>query len=129
MEKLKAEIDALAKKEEPQVTKRLFSIYKTKWLSKEGNSNTNDASRPSTAAQGKDGQAQRYMTQLHYYKRDLTPVKENFLCFNTDDKTPYKSNFQNYEGSLLSKTFKDEMISSLGTGVKCVSSNSKNRSI
>lgn len=49
MEKLKAEIDALAKKEEPIVTKRLFSIYKTKWLSKEGSSNTSEASRPSTA--------------------------------------------------------------------------------
>jgi hypothetical protein len=57
---------------------------------------------------------------MHFYKRDLTPLKENFaLC---PEKLPYKQNFQNYEGSLLSKGFKEELLSSLGTGVRCIQS-------
>ena len=57
---------------------------------------------------------------MHHYKRDLTPLKENYAYNN--EKTPYKSNFQNYDGSIMSKGFKDGVLNSLGTGVKCISS-------
>ena len=52
---------------------------------------------------------------MHFYKRDLSPIKETFAWCN--DRTPYKSNFQKYEGSLMSKGFKEEMINSLGQGI------------
>jgi hypothetical protein len=55
---------------------------------------------------------------MHNYKRDLTPVKEIFASCN--ERTPYKSNFQDYEGSLISQGFKDELLKGLGEGVKCV---------
>jgi hypothetical protein len=49
---------------------------------------------------------------MHHYKRDLSPLKETFaIC---SDKTPYKSNFQDYEGSLINSNFKDELLTSLG---------------
>ena len=57
---------------------------------------------------------------MHFYKRDLTPVKENYAFCN--DKTPYKQNFQNYEGSLMSKTLKNELLNSFGGQARCVSS-------
>ena len=57
---------------------------------------------------------------MHFYKRDLTPIKENFGCCN--DRTPYKANFQNYEGALMGKSFKEELLNNLGGGIKCVSS-------
>ena len=59
---------------------------------------------------------------MHNYKRDLTPVKEIFACCN--ERTPYKSNFQDYEGSLISQGFKDELLKGLGEGVKCVTQSS-----
>ena len=59
---------------------------------------------------------------MHYYKRDLTPVKEIFASCN--ERTPYRSNFQDYEGSLISQGFKDELLKGLGEGVKCVTQSS-----
>lgn len=50
----------------------------------------------------------KYFTSMHHYKRDLTPLKENFGVCN--EKTPYRDNFQDYEGSLLSSNFKEEML-------------------
>lgn len=59
---------------------------------------------------------------MHHYKRDLSPLKEIFAQCN--DKTPYRSNFQDYEGSLINSNFKDELLTSLGQGVKCVTQTS-----
>lgn len=57
---------------------------------------------------------------MHFYKRDLTPLKENYaIC---QEKLPYKQNFQNYEGNLMSKAFKNQMLNNLGGQVRCVSS-------
>ncbi|CDW87238.1 UNKNOWN [Stylonychia lemnae] len=106
-------------------SKKLFSIYKSKEY-KQKAENPTKQSQDSNDNLNKS-QRHTFSTSLHFYKRDLTPLKENYsMC---PDKTPYKSNFQNYQGSLISKGFKDELLSSLGTGVKCVSSNAKNRSI
>ena len=58
---------------------------------------------------------------MHFYKRDLSPVNELFSQCN--EKTPFKPNFQNYQGSLMSKNFKDEILSNLGEGIRCQSAN------
>lgn len=55
---------------------------------------------------------QKFTTSLHFFKRDLTPLRENYAQCN--EKTPYKQNFQNYEGSLMSKELKDGLLTSLG---------------
>ena len=64
-----------------------------------------------------------YNTCMHFYKRDLTPIREQFATFS--DKLPYTPNFENYEGSLMSKTFKDELINNLGGTIRCQSATSR----
>ena len=64
---------------------------------------------------------------MHYYKRDLSPILENFT--QCSEKLIYKQNFQDYEGSLISKGFKDELLTNLGNGVRCVSTSIKNRTM
>lgn len=67
-----------------------------------------------------------FTTSLHYYKRNLSPIKESFALCN--EKTPYHSNFENFQGKLISNNFKKEMLSRLesqfhGTSsVRCVTS-------
>ena len=82
-------------------SRKLFSIYRSRQFDEQGTSCE-----------------EKYFTSMHYYKRDLTPVKEIFATCN--EKTPYKSNFQDYEGSLISKGFKNDLLSSLGENVKCI---------
>jgi hypothetical protein len=55
---------------------------------------------------------------MHFYKRDLTPVKENFVAGNL--KTPYRQSFEDYDIANFSKSFKTNLANSMGTGVKCV---------
>lgn len=45
---------------------------------------------------------------MHFYKRDLSPIKENFAFCN--EKTPYKGNFNNYESNLMGRGFKDNIL-------------------
>lgn len=54
---------------------------------------------------------------MHFYKRDLTPVKENFTLLNP--KTPYRNSFEHYDIMSLGRTFKDNLTNSMGAGVKC----------
>ena len=62
---------------------------------------------------------------MHYYKRDLSPVHETFpIC---SQKTPYRQNFSNYEVNMLSKDFKSNLLRSMGSGVKCITSTDQNR--
>ncbi len=67
------------------------------------------------------------MTNLHFYKRHLTPIRENYAL--ALEKTPYRENFQDYEGSLISKGLKEEILQSLGSNARCSSSSIKNKSI
>jgi len=57
---------------------------------------------------------------MHCYKRDLSPVKENYPALNP--KTPYRQNFQTYELNMMSKNFKSSLLKSMGDSVNCVTS-------
>ena len=57
---------------------------------------------------------------MHCYKRDLSPVKENYPALNP--RTPYKQNFQTYELNMMSKNFKSSLLKSMGDSVSCVTS-------
>ena len=94
-------------------SKKLFSIYRSRQLDP---SLFNSKSNQDSESQVK------YFTSMHHYKRDLSPLKETFASCN--DKTPYRSNFQDYEGSLITQNFKDELLINLGQGVKCVTQTS-----
>ncbi len=98
----------------PKRTKKMFSVYQSRHMMK---------------GKASECLSSDITTSLHYYKRNLTPVKESFGFCN--DKTPYMSNFQNYKGSLISSTFKHEMIDSLSksqgpsSSVKCITSDNR----
>jgi hypothetical protein len=62
--------------------KKLFSLYQSRQLNNELDKDQ------------KTMLANNFTTSLHYYKRNLTPVKEGFALCN--EKTPYKSNFDHY---------------------------------
>ena len=64
---------------------------------------------------------------MHFYKRDLTPLREQYAQNN--EKTPYKANFQNYDGSLMGKSFKEELLNNLGGDIRCQSSSFLGRRI
>ena len=57
---------------------------------------------------------------MHFYKRDLTPVKENFVSGNL--KTPYRQSFEEYDISKMTNNFKNNLANSMGSGVKCINS-------
>jgi hypothetical protein len=59
----------------------------------------------------------KFTSCMHFYKRDLTPVKENFVQSNL--KTPYRQSFEQYDLTQLSKNFKTNLANSMGEGVKC----------
>ena len=63
-------------------------------------------------------QSTKYSSCIHYYKRDLSPVRENFPICNI--KTPYRQNFSNYDANMMSKDFKDSLLKSMGGNVKCI---------
>ena len=67
----------------------------------------------------------KFNSCMHYYKRDLSPIKEAFTQCNI--KTPYRQNFENYGANMMSKDFKSSLLKSLGSGVKCMSSINQNR--
>jgi hypothetical protein len=62
---------------------------------------------------------------MHFYKRDLTPIKESFP--SQVKPSPYKQNFQNYGVNLSTSDFKKTLLKGMGDGVKCVTSSSKNQ--
>ncbi len=64
---------------------------------------------------------------MHFYKRDLTPVKENLPLINP--KTPYRQSFEQYDINALSKNFKANLISTMGAGVKCQSNSGSDKRI
>ena len=64
---------------------------------------------------------------MHYYKRELSPIKENFPYGSY--KSPYRQNFSNYDVNMMSKDFKDTLLKSMGGNVKCVQSTDNNRRI
>ena len=51
----------------------------------------------------------KYLSSMHYYNRDLSPVKEIGQSF-TKTTSPYVANSQEYEGNIVNKAFKDDMI-------------------
>jgi hypothetical protein len=116
-----AEFLAHASRHETKVSKKLFSIFQSRHV--EGRGQPDD--EVLTAAECTTS----FSTSLHYYKRNLTPVKESFgLC---NDKTPYQSNFQNYKGKLVSSNFRNEMVDSLNKSnegssrVKCITTDNR----
>jgi hypothetical protein len=90
----------------PRKNKKLFSIYRSRDL------------RAAEVGAETASNEMKYFTSMHYYKRDLTPVKEIFA--QCSEKLPYRDNFQNYEGSLMSASLKDDLLKGLGDGVRCV---------
>ena len=93
---------------------KLFSLYQNRQL----------------AVTDDEGHITDFTTSLHYYKRNLTPLKESFPTCN--DRTPYHSNFENFQGNLISQDFKKEMLNCLGKGntsqtIKCLTSMNKRR--
>ena len=53
----------------------------------------------------------KFTTCLHYYKRNLTPVREGLAQIN--ERTPYTANFEKFQGRLISQNFKKEMVACL----------------
>ena len=113
--------------------RKLFSIYKFKIsaqvagskssMTKSSSPSSSNFSAESTGVRFQElvdelG-AGKYTSCMHFYKRDLTPVKENFASINP--KTPYRQSFENYDINVLTKDFKAGLQSSLGSGVKCQS--------
>ena len=46
-----------------------------------------------------------FSTSIHYYKRDLSPIKEAHRMVKPSDY-PYSSNLQQYKGNIVTKEFK-----------------------
>jgi hypothetical protein len=63
---------------------------------------------------------------MHFYKRDLTPVREQFVSLSVIGKSPYKQNFDNYEVNITTAQFKDQLLKGMGESVKCIKSSTKN---
>ena len=119
-----AEFLAHASRHETKVSKKLFSIFQSRHVERQREPDEKD-DEVETAAECTTS----FSTSLHYYKRNLTPVKESFgLC---NDKTPYQSNFQNYKGKLVSSNFRNEMVDSLNKSyegssrVKCITTDNR----
>jgi len=63
---------------------------------------------------------------MHFYKRDLSPVRESFVMHNVIAKgSPYKQNFYNYGVNIATNDFKKTLLKGLGDNVDCVTSSSK----
>lgn len=73
--------------------------------------------------------AYNYQTSMHYYKRELSPVPEGMAStsYNFSQskhltafaKSPYEANLAEYEGSIVTQSFKDNMLQQLGTSSIC----------
>ena len=149
--KMKDEVaKELAKRGKCQQTRKLFSIYRYRT----GHKEANDIETPSPLLRSgklslgsvnqdniadndpgvddtvdtvvaKKEDPTKFNSCMHYYKRDLSPIKEAFTQCNI--KTPYRQNFENYGANMMSKDFKSSLLKSLGSGVKCLSSVNQNR--
>jgi len=59
---------------------------------------------------------------MHYYNRDLSPIYEKtnqHAMINSIGNSPYMANSQEYQGNIVNKAFKDNIINSLGCKVIC----------
>lgn len=74
---------------------------------------------------GEENQLYGYSTTMHYYNRDLDPICDGV---NIDPEavnqikmltSPYDANTKEYKGNIVSKQFKDNMVSSLGVDTIC----------
>ena len=64
---------------------------------------------------------------MHFYKRDLSPVKEQFPL--PLKPSPYSKNFQNYGVNLSTSDFKRTLLKGMGDSVSCITSRSEAHSI
>ena len=67
---------------------------------------------------------------MHFYKRDLTPVKEGFTHGGTQitKASPYKQNFSNsFQVNLSTSDFRKTLLKGMGDSVKCVTSTCPNQ--
>ena len=62
-----------------------------------------------------------FNSYMHFYKRDLTPVRESIPITGVRS-SPYKSNFFNYGVNLSTNDFKKTLLKGMGDSVKCVTS-------
>lgn len=74
---------------------------------------------------GEENQVFGYSTTMHYYNRDLDPICDGV---NIDPEainqikmltSPYEANTKEYKGNIVSKQFKDNMVSNLGVDTIC----------
>ena len=129
-----AEFHAHASRHETKVSKKLFSIFQSRHIERRREPHDyEEVEDEVVTATGQDGQCTTsFSTSLHYYKRNLTPVKESFGFCN--DKTPYHSNFESYKGKLVSSNFRNEMVDSLNKSyegssrVKCITTDNRTSS-
>ena len=64
------------------------------------------------------GEEYEFSTSMHYYKRDLSPVKEYGIS-GASSVSPYLANSQEYQGNIVNKAFKENMIQNLGAKTIC----------
>ena len=113
-------------------SRKLFSIYRYK-ISNLRPIKNNSISEEVNQDQQQElaGKEQKHGTKfsscIHYYKRDLSPIRETFPQCSI--KTPYRQNFSNYELNMMSKDFKSSLLKSMGGNVKCIQSTDQNRRI
>ena len=63
-----------------------------------------------------------FSTSMHYYKRDLSPIKENLNKGNP--VSPYMNNLVQYQGNIVTQAFKNNMIRNLGSNSFCITQKS-----
>lgn len=103
-------------------SRKLFSIYRYKISTMQSASkeldqtDLSESQSPERIAKAKGGS--KFSSCIHYYKRDLSPIREMFPTCSI--KTPYRQNFSNYEANMMSKDFKSSLLKSMGSGVKCI---------
>jgi len=57
-----------------------------------------------------DSEANDYISMMHVYKRNLTPIKEQFSTCS--QHTPYQSNLEKYKQNLIQSNFNQEYLNS-----------------
>ena len=98
---LEKSIKALKKEGSVKESRNLFSLYKYK-------------------VRGS------YNSCMHFYKRDLSPVRESFVMQSVVVKgSPYKQNFYNYGVNIATSDFRKTLLKGMGENVNCVTSSSK----
>lgn len=139
MKKITAQIsDRLRKDLEKRayitVSRKLFSIYRFKIANVTKSQLAPSATTVQEEEQHSDQsceqkpeakQTTKFSSSIHYYKRDLSPIREHFPVCSI--KTPYRQNFSNYDANMMSKDFKSSLLKSMGSGVKCIQSADQDR--